>query len=659
MIARETSSILWNFHENYRKQLCGAIRSNGGAMNTPVELADSVNLPPSSAAGRIAQRFERALTWAIERLAAALLVADILVLLVGVCARYVFHAPITWTEETASTLFIWLAMFGAVIAMKRSEHMRLSFVRDQFGERTRSWLDAIALSVVMLFLALLMHPAFDYVVDHAAITKPSLGISDGWRAAALPAGITLMLALAFVHLLRENSKARAAGACALVVALAGGLYAAQGLLSNFGNYNLVLFFVLIVGACIAIGVPIAFAFGAATAGYLALIADTPLVLSVNRLDEGMSHIILLAIPLFVFLGQLLEATGIAKVLIRLIAALVGHYRGGLSYVLLGSMYVVSGISGSKAADMAAIAPALFPEMRARGAKPGRLAALLSSSGAMSETIPPSLVLIAIGSVTGVSISALFVGGLLPAAVALGVLAVFAFFEGRKEATPALRRATGGEIRQAFWVAIPALALPVIIRFAVTEGIATATEVSTIGVLYALIIGLLVYRKLDVRRIVPMLVETASLSGSILIIIGMATGMAWALTSSGFSDQILDSMRAIPGGRLGFLVISVLVFVVLGSLLEGIPVIVLLGPVLYPVARALGVHEVHYSMVVILSMGVGLFMPPFGVGFYTACAIGKVAPDEAMRFMWPYLLAMLIALALITAFPWLSIGFLPR
>ncbi|WPB58261.1 TRAP transporter large permease subunit [Xylophilus sp. GOD-11R] len=624
-----------------------------GVMPRP---ADS--LPPAPASGLL-PRVERAVEWVVERVAALLLVAEIVVLFVGVCARYVFHAPITWTEETATTLFIWLAMLGAVIAMRRSEHMRLGFVRDQFGERSRRWVDATALAVVMLFLGLLVWPAFEYVMDHAAITKPSLGISDGWRAAALPAGIVLMLLLAVRQLLREHTLDRVAGACAVVLVLSAALYAAQGLLAELGNLNLLLFFVAIVGVCIAIGVPIAFAFGAATAGYLALVADIPLVLSVNRLDEGMSHIILLAIPLFVFLGQLLEATGIARVLITLIAALVGHYRSGLSYVLLGSMYVVSGISGSKAADMAAIAPALFPEMRARGAKPGRLAALLSSSGAMSETIPPSLVLIAIGSVTGVSISALFVGGLLPAAVALGVLAVFAFFEGRRDTAAALPKASGRQIWQALWVALPALALPVIIRFAVTDGIATATEVSTIGVLYALIVGLLVYRRFDVRRILPMLVETASLSGAILIIIGMATGMAWALTSSGFSDQILDLMRAIPGGRTGFLAISILVFIVLGSLLEGIPVIVLLGPLLFPVARAMGIHEVHYSMVVILAMGVGLFMPPFGVGFYTACAIGKVPPDEAMRFMWPYLAAMLIALVLVAAFPWLSIGFLVR
>src|SRR5258707_3558732 len=197
-----------------------------------------------------------------------------------------------------------------------------------------------------------------------------------------------------------------------------------------GNYNLIVFFVVVVAACIAIGVPIAFAFGVSTMAYLALATHAPLTIVVNRIDQGMSSLVLLSVPLFVFLGVLIEMTGLARALVDAIATLLGHVRGGLAYVLLGAMYLVSGISGSKAADMAAVAPVLFPEMKRRGARPGELVALLSSSGAMSETIPPSLVLITIGSVTGVAIASLFTGGLFPALVrALPPLGV-AFFLSR-------------------------------------------------------------------------------------------------------------------------------------------------------------------------------------------------------------------------------------
>jgi tripartite ATP-independent transporter DctM subunit len=359
----------------------------------------------------------------------------------------------------------------------------------------------------------------------------------------------------------------------------------------------------------------------------------------------------------VFLGLLIEMAGLARVLVDFMAALIGHVRGGLSYVLLGAMYLVSGISGSKAADMAAVAPVLFPEMRRRGANSGELVALLAASGAMSETIPPSLVLITIGSVTGVSIAGLFTGGLLPALVAALALVVVCRLRSRGENLVDVRRAPLREIGRTFVVALPALALPFLIRSAVIEGIATATEVSTVGVVYTAAAGLFLYRKFEWRRLYPMLIETASLSGAILLIIGMATAMAWALTQSGFSRQLVTMMEHVPGGQLGFLAVTIVVFAILGSVLEGIPAIVLFGPLLFPAARALGVHDVHYAMVVILAMGIGLFAPPFGVGFYAACAIGRVSPDDAMGRVWPYLGAVLIALIVVALIPWLSIGFL--
>src|SRR5690606_22907879 len=162
---------------------------------------------------------------------------------------------------------------------------------------------------------------------------------------------------------------------------------------------------------------------------------------------------------------------------------------------------------------------------------------------------------------------------------------------------------------------------------------------------------------DWRKLYPMLVDTAVLSGAILIIIGAASGMAWALTQSGFSRELAQFMQTLPGGRMGFLIVSVIAFIILGSLLEGIPAIVLFGPLRFPIARVMEVHDVHYAMIVILSMGLGLFAPPFGVGYYTACAIARVNPDEGIRPIWGYMLALLIGLVFVVAFPWISIGFL--
>jgi TRAP-type C4-dicarboxylate transport system permease large subunit len=155
----------------------------------------------------------------------------------------------------------------------------------------------------------------------------------------------------------------------------------------------------------------------------------------------------------------------------------------------------------------------------------------------------------------------------------------------------------------------------------------------------------------------MLVQTASLSGAILFIVGAASAMGWALTQSGFSHDLAVKMATVPGGAVGFMLISIVAFIVLGSVLEGIPAIVLFGPLLFPIARAVGVHEVHYAMIIILAMGVGLFAPPFGVGYYAACAIGRVDPAEGIRPIWGYMLALLVGLVIVAIFPWISTGFL--
>jgi tripartite ATP-independent transporter DctM subunit len=232
-----------------------------------------------------------------------------------------------------------------------------------------------------------------------------------------------------------------------------------------------------------------------------------------------------------------------------------------------------------------------------------------------------------------------------------------WFRYRNEDLSHVQRATGPEIGRAFMVALPAVLLPFVIRAAVVEGVATATEVSTLGIAYSLLVGLFIYRQMKWRRGLQILVETAALSGAILFIIGTATGMAWSLTQSGFSNSLAAAMGALPGGSLTFIAVSIVAFIVLGSVLEGIPAIVLFGPLLFPIARQMGVHEVHYAMVVILAMGIGLFAPPFGVGYYAACAIGRIDPAQGMKPIVGYVLALLVGLAVVAAVPWISIGLL--
>ncbi|MBC7583257.1 MAG: TRAP transporter large permease subunit [Tardiphaga sp.] len=593
----------------------------------------------------------------VEVPAALLVVAEIVILFAGVVARYVVHRPLVWSDELASILFLWLAMLGSAVAFRRGEHMRMTALVAMAGPRTWAFLDVVATISALAFLLMIVAPSYEYAYEESYITTPALQIANSFRAAALPVGITIMALFALLRLARYGDRRTMLLALATVIAIMGAFWLAQPLLRTLGNLNLIIFFVGVVGMCVFAGVPIAFGFGLAIFGYMALTTNTPIMVLVGRMDEGMSHLILLSVPLFVFLGLLIEMTGMARAMVAFLASLLGHVRGGLHYVLIGAMYLVSGISGSKAADMAAVAPVLFPEMKARGAKPGDLVALLSATGAQTETIPPSLVLITIGSVTGVSISALFTGGLLPGVVLAITLGALVWWRYRDEDLSHVTRASGREIGRAFIISLPAIALPFVIRAAVVEGVATATEVSTIGIVYAVLAGLLIYRQFPVKRLMPMLIDTACLSGAILLIIGTATGMAWGLTQSGFSRALAAAMTGLPGGGATFIAVSIVAFIILGSVLEGIPAVVLFGPLLFPIARLVGVHEVHYAMVVILAMGIGLFAPPFGVGYYAACAIGRVDPAEGIRPILGYLLALLAGLIIVAIFPWISIGFL--
>jgi tripartite ATP-independent transporter DctM subunit len=642
-----------------KRRACGRTDSTDGTGALPPGVADLAALEAGGTVPHAAKD-----TWFLDRwfghllasVSAVLLVVEIGLLLAGVVFRYVLHQPLVWDDELAGHIFLWLAMLGAVLALRAGTHMRMTALVTKTTGAARRACDAASLTAIVLFLALALKPAIGYMQNEEIVTMATMDFSMAWHAAAMPVGIGLALFSLLLRFRPRIGLPELAGG-AVVLAVAGVLTWLGPSFPDLGNLNLLIFFLAVAGCSVFAGIPIAFSFGLATIGYLALTTRIPLSVFVSRMDAGMTNPVLLAIPLFIFLGLLIEMTGMAQVMVGFLANLLGHIKGGLSYVLIAAIFLVSGISGSKAADMAAIAPVLFPEMIKRGVPRGDLVALLAATGAQTETIPPSLILITIGSVTSISITALFAAGLLPGLVGGFILCFTVWLRARKSSVPVLERASFGGILRSLVIALPALALPFIIRASIVEGIATATEVSTIGIVYTCIAGLVIYRKFDWRRLGPMLVQTATLSGAILFIVGTATGMAWAITQSGVSAGLADWINTMPGGATSFLAVSMLIFIVLGSVLEGIPAIVLMGPLLFPIAAQLGLNEVRYAMVVVLAMGIGLFSPPFGVGYYVACAIGGAAPDEGLRYIGRYILALIASLLIVAAVPWLTTAML--
>src|SRR4051794_37049900 len=353
-----------------------------------MELARKGEVVAASPLASVATRLDGWLGHLVEVPVALLTAVEVAILLAGVISRYVFRNPFVWSDELASILFLWLAMLGAVVAFRRGEHMRMSTLVARASPRWRTFFEAFAVALAVAFLALVLHPAIEYAVDEAAIVTPALEIPNIWRAAALPVGCALMLLFALLRLARVGGLGQILLALLLIAAIGAGLWMLKPLFAAMGNYKLVVFFVLLVAAGVLAGAPIAYVFAIATFAFLAITMRAPLTIVVSRMDEGMSHIILLSVPLFVFLGLLIEATGMARQMVDFLASLLGHVRGGLSYVLLGAMYLVSGISGSKAADMAAVAPGLFPGMKRRGAPPRGPGPPPSPPGAGAGNIPP-------------------------------------------------------------------------------------------------------------------------------------------------------------------------------------------------------------------------------------------------------------------------------
>lgn len=586
----------------------------------------------------------------VELAAAVLLVVMIGLLLLGVTSRYALHLPIVWIDEAASLSFLWFAMLGSAIAIDRNEHLRLTLFLNMFPERFLGYVNALALTLVAAFLGAMLMPSVEYMMEEWVVTSSALNIPMSFRAAALPFGVVLMLVLVVVNLFRTAALRDIFAAIATVAVVGGFLWLISPTLESLGNINIAIFLGGFVALFLALGVPIAFCFGLGALCFLAFTTWVPLIVMVGRVDEGMSGIILLSVPIFVLLGCVLDATGMGKAIVELLSTMFGHVRAGMSWVLLGSLFLVSGISGSKVSDMATVAPALFPEMKRRGHKPKEMIALLATGAAMADTVPPSIVLIVLGSAAGVSIAALFTSGFMIAMVLLVVLALLAWVKARHENMEGAVRVSWSVAGKAAVVAAPALVLPFLIRSLVGGGVATATEVSTIAVLYAMVIGAVLYGGISLKKLYAMLVETAALSGSILIILGTASAMAWALTQTGFAFQLTSMIADLPGGWMTYMVVSILIFMLLGCVLEGLPAIVLLAPIMFPIAKSLGIHDVHYAMVVVVAMNIGLMAPPIGIGFYIACKIGNVSPDEAMGAIWPYLAAMLLGLLVIAAVP---------
>jgi len=602
---------------------------------------------PAPLAARIGRSGIFLLRRTVEAAAALTLLADLIVVCLSVIYRYVFHDPLQWGDEVARGLLVLLAFLGGAAALGERRHVGIQALLGRLGPDRRALVEAAGLWVVLAVALALAWYAWDYSRTAADQITP-YGLPQNLFIYPMVIGGVAMSLFAAGHLAEAPARPRALALAGLILLVAF-LIAWELYLPVLAPSPLVM---LLLGftLCLAGGVPIAFALCLGALTFLATDGDIPLAVFAQQAAAGIDNFVLLAIPFFVLTGLAMEVNGMSVRLIELLRRMVGERPGGLGIVTVLSMVLFSGISGSKLADVTAVGTVMIPAMRRSGQDPAEGVALLAASAIMAETIPPCINMIILGYVANISIGGLFAAGLVPAGFMAAVLIGGVLLLSSK-AKPAPLEPTGRTMRQLIGSGIVSLGVIFIIFGGYRSGFATATEVAAFAVFYAVAVGALVFRELTLAKTARLFVSAATLSGMILFVVAASQTVAFVLTIDQVPQGLAHVLIALSHGHGGgwlFMLVSIALLIIMGAALEGAPALIIFGPLLLPVAQQFGFDPLHYGIVLIVAMGIGLFAPPLGLGLYTSCAVGGVPIERTAGPIAKYLLLM-VACLLVLAF----------
>ena len=585
------------------------------------------------------------------------LLGELGLVLANVLARIFFTTSFLWADEVAHMVLSTLAFIGGAVAYRRHEHAFVRVVINWFPDPVRRACLALA-DVLALFMAVVTGVAsFTFIESSWNERTPILRVPVATIVLSLTVGLALVALYAVNRLRREHGVRAWAVGGAFAVVLAGAIVTRDAWLPWFTGDTAIIGTLTLFFLAILAGVPVGFVLLLATASYLWTTGAASLVALPQSMVTGTGNYILLAVPFFIFVGLIMERGGISVRLVRFVQTIAGHLRGGLLQVAVVSMYIVSGLSGSKPADVAAVGTVMRNQLTERhGAGEG--AAVLAAAAVMGETVPPSIAMLIVGSITQVSVAAMFVAGLIPAVVVAVCLMALIYVRALHAGIPRSPRVPVRSMLRAALSAVPPLLMPVMLLVGILGGIATPTEMATFAVIYGLVLAIGVYRAMDWRSFVRTVVDTATLTGMLLFIFAASTGFSWTLTVAYLPQRLVLLLHGIRDSTTVFMAGSIVLLIVVGVLLEGLPSLNVLAPLLIPIAGQVGLSEIHYALVLIIAMGIGGFMPLAGVGFYVCCAIMQAGVEEASRAMVPYLVVVIIGLLIVAFVPWFTL-FLPH
>jgi tripartite ATP-independent transporter DctM subunit len=622
------------------------------------ELAEALHTGPDTRTAAIADRIIMVIGNLAAWVSAALVAADLGLVFCNVISRYFFDAPFGgWADDTTIIILISLAFFGGTVALARNEHPGIAIIAKHLPPKAAEVAGGLRACLILIFTIYVVVATWSELPITAKQASPS-GLPLSYHYYPLLVAAIAMAAIALCRVISLKPRSLIAS-----IVILGGIaviwyFIYYYVIGDTFNPSL-----LMIGAFLvvmAIGVPIGFALGMAAMVYVVTaLPALPVAFVAGRMVAGVDNFELLAVPFFVAAGVLMEAAGVFTYLLYLIRLLLGRIRGGLNIVTVVSLYVFSGVSGSRTADIAAVGKLIMPEYRVQKKAPEGLA-LIAAGACVGETVPPSTELLIIASLANLSVGALFTAGILPAAVLAIVLIIVSVVYKpvgfhRDEVSRSLKAKLTAMLH-----AILALLLPVILLGGVAGGIATPTEVSSFAVVYALVLGLIVYRNIGPRQLLKLAIQTATLTGILLFIFANATMISWLVAIQSFPHDLTSFVERVSGsnGTWVFMLLTIAVLLFMGWLMEGLPALVILLPLMMPTAQALGIDPIQYAMVMAIAMDVGVTAPPFGLGLFTASAIGGVSVERLTPHVLRYLAVLVVGLILIAFVPDITLA-LPR
>ncbi len=583
------------------------------------------------------------------------LLGELVVVLGTVVGRALFGDSLTWGQEVAHIALTVITFIGGALAYRRNYLLSLEAVTKRLPPTWRQIAQTTSEWIIAAISAMIVLASWPLLADGWEQRTPVLQIAHSWLVLPLTIGMVLFTLQALENLARRPTAILLGSGLALAAVVALALLTRplwnqwmQG--PHTIELVLSLFMILLV-----LGLPIAFALVIGATLFMFATGLGNMVVLPRQMDDAVGNFILLSIPFFVLAGLIMAYGGLGSRIANFINALIGHVRSGPLQVMIVSMYIFSGLSGSKVADMAAVGTTMSDMARQRGYVRGEIAAILAASAVMGETVPPSIAILVLGSVTTLSIASLFVAGILPAVVLAIAIMLLAYYRARRSGMVTTARTPAKIVVSTGLHAILPLLLPIILVGGVLTGIATPTEISAVAVVFGAVLAGLVYREADRATFMRTLTETTVMSGMILFIVSAAAPFTWSMAIARVPDAVADLVAAAGNERWLFLLGTIVALIVMGSLLESVPALIIFGPLLLPIATEMGIDPLQYGVVLIISMGWGAFAPPIGVGMYVACVITRATVEEITRHLIPYLAILLLAIVLVSMVPQISTG----